>query len=212
MKQISNYFNQHLADFQLSTKKTGTGNKKVMGFKLLAALFIISVLPLFAISQNQSDDALEFRAPNDVELDEFAFQRLFDVPYHQLADKVMGANMMERTGVGGPVWTWSMNEYDLGHDMLDEIWWETEFSANMAFSYHIVNSKSDESLGQVSIFPSKIKGYDTEVYIWLHSGKQDEDLDKQLFEVVEQWLSSDWPFESVAFPGRKISWKKWAQR
>ncbi len=124
----------------------------------------------------------------------------------------MGANMMERTGVGGPVWTWSMNEYYLNHDMMAEIWWETEFNTNMAFSYHIVNSKSDESIGQVSIFPSKTKGYDTEVYIWLHSGKRDKNLDKQLFEVVEQWLSSDWPFESVAYPGRKISWKKWAQR
>lgn len=212
MKSINNYFSQHLAVFLVSTKKTGAENKKIEGLKLFTALLIMGVLPLFTISQNQTVDSREFRAPDAVELGNFAFQRLFDVPYHQFADKLMGANMMERTGVGGPVWAWSMNEYDLGHDMMGEIWWQTEFSTNMAFSYHVFNSNSDESIGQVSIFPSKTKGYDTEVYIWLHSGKQDEDLDKQLFEVVEQWLSSEWPFESVAYPGRKISWKKWAKR
>lgn len=115
---------------------------------------------------------------------------------------------MERAGIGGPVWTWSMNEYDLGHDMMDEIWWETEFSTNMAFSYHIVNSKSDESIGQVSIFPSKTKGYDTEVYIWLHSGKQDEELEKRLFEVVERWLSSGMAIRECCLSGKKDKLEK----
>ena len=35
------------------------------------------------------------------------------------------------------------------------------------------------------------------------------DLDKELFEIVQQWLALDWPFGNPAYPGRTISWEHW---
>jgi hypothetical protein len=31
----------------------------------------------------------------------------------------------------------------------------------------------------------------------------------RLFDTVKRWLTDDWPFENLAFPGREIDWKTW---
>jgi hypothetical protein len=34
-------------------------------------------------------------------------------------------------------------------------------------------------------------------------------LDNALYGAVLSWLSSDWPFSNIVFPGRSISWLAW---
>ncbi len=212
MKSINIFLQQQLAVNQKFTANTVKANTKIRGLAFIISQALLSILPLIVIPSNQTEIVPPNSAPNKVALGVFEFQRLNNAPYHQYGDLLLGANSMETVGAGGPVWEWTMQDYGLGHDMMDEIWWENEFSVSMAFSYAVFIANSDESIGQLSISPSRTKGYDAEVYIWLHSGKQQEELDKALFEMVEQWISTDWPFESVAFPGRRISWKKWAKR
>ncbi len=212
MKSIHIFLKQQLAVIQKFTANTIKVNSKIRGLAFIFVMASLLVLPLLVIPQNQTEVVYPSIAPNKVAIGGFEFQRLYDAPHHQYGDLLLGANSMETVGTGGPVWKWTMQEYGLGHDMMDKVWWENEFSVSMAFSYVVFIANGDESIGQLSIFPSKTKGYDAEVYIWLHSGKQQEELDNALFEIVEQWMSTDWSFESVAFPGRKISWKKWAKR
>ena len=64
-------------------------------------------------------------------------------------------------------------------------------------------------LGCVYFYPTEKAGYDTEVFLWVREGEVANDLDQALFEVVQQWLASDWPFENPAYPGRTISWEDW---
>ncbi len=45
--------------------------------------------------------------------------------------------------------------------------------------------------------------------MWVRASEVDNGLDSILFDSVKKWLSEDWPFEKVAYPGREISWKKW---
>ena len=46
-------------------------------------------------------------------------------------------------------------------------------------------------------------------FLWVRESEEADDLDEELFEVVQRWLASDWPFENPAFPGRTISWGQW---
>ncbi len=75
---------------------------KNAGLKLFAALLIMGVLPVFAISQNQSDDTHEFGSLMPLSLTSLRFNGFLMCPYHQFADKLTGANMMERAGMRRP--------------------------------------------------------------------------------------------------------------
>lgn len=81
-----------------------------------------------------------------------------------------------------------------------------EFESREAFAYSVFNNKA-KCLGSVYIDPSQSQDYDCEVYLWI----RDENLalDKALYDTVLKWLSNDWPFGKIAFPGRCISWSAW---
>lgn len=81
-----------------------------------------------------------------------------------------------------------------------------EFESRKAFAYSVFNNKA-KCLGSVYIDPSQSRHYDCEVYLWIRNDSLD--LDKELYDTVLKWLSNDWPFSSIAFPGRCISWSEW---
>ena len=51
--------------------------------------------------------------------------------------------------------------------------------------------------------------HEVEAYLWTHIN-----LDKEVAELIEHevidWLDREWPFESIAWPGRFISFESWA--
>ena len=47
---------------------------------------------------------------------------------------------------------------------------------------------------------------DAQVIMWVRSGSE---LDQQLYADVQQWLTNTWPFHSVVYPGRNVTWSDW---
>ncbi len=70
---------------------------------------------------------------------------------------------------------------------------------------------SDESqvLGCGYFFPTDKVEYEVEVFLWVRESEVANDLCGVLFEVVQRWLTSHWPFDDPAYLGRKISWEHW---
>ena len=97
----------------------------------------------------------------------------------------------------------------LRQNLIDLGWHENEFQNRSSFAYTMVAPDESQVLGCVNFYPTKKAGYDTEVFLWVREGEVANDLDQALFEVVHQWLASDWPFENPAYPGRTISWEHW---
>ena len=97
----------------------------------------------------------------------------------------------------------------LRQNLIDLGWHEKEFQNRSSFAYTMVASDESQVLGCVYFYPTEKAGYDTEVFLWVREGEVANDLDQALFEVVQQWLASDWPFENPAYPGRTISWEDW---
>ena len=97
----------------------------------------------------------------------------------------------------------------LRQNLIDLGWHEKEFQNRSSFAYTMVAPDESQVLGCVYFYPTDKAGYDAEVFLWVGESKVAKDLDEALFEVVQHWLASDWPFENPAYPGRAISWAQW---
>ena len=82
-----------------------------------------------------------------------------------------------------------------------------EFDSREAFAYSVLNPSKTKCLGCVYIDPSRSLLYDCDVYLWIRDDNLA--LDKELYNTVHTWLSTEWPFSKIAFPGLCISWAEW---
>ena len=98
--------------------------------------------------------------------------------------------------------TLRQNRIDLG-------WHEKEFQNRTSFAYTMMAPDESQVLGCVYFYPTDKAEYDTEVFLWVRESEVTNELDEELFGVVQRWLASDWPFENPAYPGRTISWEHW---
>ena len=97
----------------------------------------------------------------------------------------------------------------LRQNLIDLGWHEKEFQNRSSFAYTMVAPDESQVLGCVYFYPTDKAEYDAEVFLWVRESEAATDLDKALFETVQQWLMSDWPFENPGYPGRTISWEYW---
>ena len=97
----------------------------------------------------------------------------------------------------------------LRQNLIDLGWHEKEFQNRSSFAYTMVAPDESQVLGCVYFYPTAKAGHDAEVFLWVRESEAAADLDNELFEVVQHWLESDWPFENPAYPGRTISWAQW---
>ena len=97
----------------------------------------------------------------------------------------------------------------LRQNLIDLGWHEKEFQNRSSFAYTMVAPDESQVLGCVYFYPTDKAEHDAEVFLWVREGELADDLDKELFEVVQRWLASEWPFENPAYPGRTISWEHW---
>lgn len=94
-------------------------------------------------------------------------------------------------------------------DLIDLAWHQREFTIRHSFAYTVMASDESRCLGCVYIFPSKAKRYDAVVFYWVRDSADADIRDEELGARLRAWLASDWPFVSIAFPGRDIPWPQW---
>ena len=97
----------------------------------------------------------------------------------------------------------------LRQNLIDLGWHEKEFQNRSSFAYTMVAPDESQVLGCVYFYPTDKAEYDVEVFLWVRENEVAADLDEELFEVVQQWMTSHWPFERPAYPGRIINWELW---
>ncbi|HEU5156975.1 MAG TPA: GNAT family N-acetyltransferase [Streptosporangiaceae bacterium] len=109
----------------------------------------------------------------------------------------------------GGIWEWPSPELTLEQNLVNLAWHQKEGELRRSFTYAVLTPDEARLLGCVYIFPPRKAGADTEVGFWVRSDEDDNDLEKELEEFVREWLDATWPFESVRFPGRDMSWYEW---
>ena len=114
-------------------------------------------------------------------------------------------------GVFGPQSKWPSPDLTLEQDLIDLGWHQKEFQRRSSFAYTVMNPSESECLGCIYIVPTRKRGYDAAVYLWVRKSEFDKGLDPILFEAVKKWVKGKWPFDNVAYPGREIGWEAWQE-
>ena len=172
-----------------------------------AGLTVLVLLP--SILNAQPFVPADFEVPRLLETVDF---RIRPLTVHDLVkdyDAVMTSRQHLR-GVFGPESSWPQDTLSLTGNLVDLGWHQNEFQMRSSFTYAVMSPNEEQELGCVYLFPSSKSGYDAVVYYWVRSSAYEGGLESALGQVLNDWLREAWPFKSVAFPGRGISWQDWA--
>ncbi len=96
-------------------------------------------------------------------------------------------------------------------DMIDLAWHEREFTLRHSFAYTAMSADESMCLGCAYFFPSNVAAYDALAFYWVRTGPGAAARDSELGRQLRDWLKRDWPFRTVAFPGRDIPWPEWTR-
>lgn len=151
----------------------------------------------------------EFEVPAGLETDDFHLRMLTVNDVVKDYEAVM-TSREHLQGVFGPQSSWPAADLTLEQDLIDLGWHQKEFQNRASFAYTVMNRQETHCLGCVYIYPAKPADYDAQVILWARQSELAGGLETRLLAAVKQWLAQDWPFERVGFPGRDISWTKWA--
>ena len=176
-------------------------------------IILVVVIFLFGFSQiicaqNNSFVPNEFAAPDKLENEYLRIRMLTVNDVVKDYDAVM-TSIDHLQGVFGPKSKWPSKDLTLEQDLIDLGWHQKEFQMRSSFAYTVVKLDESEVIGCIYIFPTDKGDYNAEATMWVRSSVLEGGLDSILFNTVKQWIKDEWPFKSIAFPGREISWVEW---
>jgi len=105
---------------------------------------------------------------------------------------------------------WPSDDMTLEENNNDLVLHLDEFNKREAFAYTVLTPDKSKCIGCVYIEPCNRDDFDSEVYFWIRDDTLH--LETEFYRVLSKWLKDDWPFNRIAWPGRKVSWKKWGKR
>lgn len=174
---------------------------------VVANVLLLFFLPEIMNAQNKPFVPDDFNVPVRLENEYFTIRMLTVNDVVKDYDAVMSS--YEHLHLMFPSSGWPSKDLTLEQNLIDLGWHQKEFQKRSSFAYTVV--KPDESivLGCLYINPSGKEDYDSEVYMWVRESEYTNGLDSILFDTVTDWISKDWPFRKVAYPGRTIKWEDW---
>jgi len=149
-----------------------------------------------------------FDPPTRLETDQFVVRPLTIADAEQ--DYTAVVDSRDRVeGIFGPSSEWPPADLTLAQNRLDVAWHHKEFQRRDAFTYTVVDPKDTVEFGCCYIQPTKHSAYDAAVYFWVSDSGVDNDLAGPIETWLREWITTGWPFEGVAYPGRDIQWSDW---
>ena len=148
----------------------------------------------------------EFKVPEMLETKDFRLRMLTVNDVVKDYDAVMTSAQHLKTIWPGGTWPDGLT---LEQNLIDLGWHQKEFQTRRSFAYTVVTPSESRVTGCVYIVPTRKPGYDAEVYLWARQSELAGGLESTLYAAVRAWLSEEWPFRKVAFPGRDIDWDTW---
>jgi RimJ/RimL family protein N-acetyltransferase len=140
----------------------------------------------------------DFEIPNLLETDRFRLRMLSVDDAEKDYEAVIESRELLHTMFGGP---WPGPKFTLEENLADLERHQREFLSRTAFAYTVVSLDETRILGCVYINPSETTDSDAVVRMWVRQTEYDNGLDETLVTTVKDWISSDWPFKKVDYPG-----------
>ncbi len=182
-------------------------NKKIANaFLILIVFWTTGYVYLYAQS-NYPFVPADFKVPERLETEMFRLRMLTVNDVVKDYDAVM-TSVEHLQGVFGPRSKWP-RDLTFEQDLIDLGWHQREFQIRRSFCYTVMSLDESECLGCVYISPTRKRGYDASISLWVRKSEFDKGLDPILFSAVKEWVAKEWPFKNVAFQGRDIDWDTW---
>jgi hypothetical protein len=108
-----------------------------------------------------------------------------------------------------PLWGWPPEDMTLESDLVDLGWHQREALLRRSFNYAVMSPDESRLLGCVYVDPPEKAGADAEVALWVRTSEAGSGLEEELEAAVREWLDREWPFKTVRWPGRELSWAEW---
>jgi len=143
----------------------------------------------------------DFNVPEVLQTDKFRLRMLSVSDVEKDYEAVM-TSIDHLRGVFGENSKWPTKDLTLEQDLRDLQWHQNEFHNRSSFTYTVMNLDETICLGCVYIYPSKSPDFEADVYMWVRKSEYDRGLDPILFKTVKNWITDQWPFKKVCFPGR----------
>ncbi len=151
----------------------------------------------------------DFKVPKQLETNRLRLRMLKITDVVKDYDAVMtSVDHFEETKPFGPSGKWPKG-LTLEQNLIDLGWHHKEFQIRSSFAYTVMSLDESECLGCSYIEPSTTPDYEALVFLWVRQSQLNTGLEEHLYETIKTWVSEEWPFKKVAFPGREISWKNW---
>jgi len=173
---------------------------------LIVATFLF-VMPQSICAQNKPFVPSDFKVPDTLQNEHFRIRMLTVNDVVKDYDAVMSS--IEHLKAMYPTSSWPSKDLTFEQDLIDLGWHQKEFQMRSSFAYTVVSLDEDQVLGCLYINPTTKGDYDTSIAMWVRASEVDNGLDSILFDSVKKWISEEWPFQKVAYPGREINWEKW---
>lgn len=148
----------------------------------------------------------DFEVPDTLETAEFRLRMLTVNDVVKDYDAVITSVEHLRTIWPGGTWPVGLT---LEQNLIDLGWHQKEFQTRRSFAYTVVTPSESRVLGCVYIEPTQREGHDAVVYLWARESELAGGLESRLHATVKDWIRARWPFRSVGYPGRDVSWEAW---
>lgn len=119
-------------------------------------------------------------------------------------DAVMSSEK-DLIGLMDPASDWPRS-LTLEEDLIDLGWHQREFTSRHSFAYTVMAPDESLCLGCCYINPSDLPGFEAAAFYWVRSSHKH--LEDALSTSFRRFLTDEWPFSRVAFPGRDQPWPR----
>ena len=151
----------------------------------------------------------DFEVPQQLETDRLRLRMLKISDVVKDYDAVMSSiDHLQKTKPFGPNHNWPKG-LTFEQNLIDLGWHQKEFQRRSSFAYTVMNHEESKCLGAIYIYPSSNPNFETMILLWVRQSEIENGLDQHLFDSVKDWISEKWPFRTIAYPGREISWEEW---
>jgi hypothetical protein len=103
-----------------------------------------------------------------------------------------------------------VTSFTIEEDLTELHWHLREFRRRSSFAFIAIETGTRRSLGCAYINPTDRSGFDAEVTAWGRLLANEPNWDAVFFELIREWVVTQWPFDRPAFPGRAIPWNEWS--
>ena len=159
------------------------------------------------MSQSKAFVPAGFKVPDTLQNEHFRIRMLSVNDVVKDYDAVMSS--IKHLKAMYPTSNWPSEDLTFEQDLIDLGWHQKEFQRRSSFAYTVVSLDENQVLGCLYINPTTKGDYDASITMWVRASEVDNGLDSTLFDSVKKWISEDWPFQKVAYPGREINWTDW---